>query len=88
MESNGKLLNEFIVDYFRNYNEIWSIRWIIQNMKWKTLICCLKNLTYRLLLNMCMYNFLKLEAEKLCLWTYLLENNQVRQFVKFKISST
>ena len=27
------------------------------------------------------------ETEKVCSWTYLLENNQVRQSVKFIISS-
>ena len=28
------------------------------------------------------------KTEKVCFWAYLLKNNQVRQFVKFIISST
>ena len=58
----------------------------------KNISICFENLTDRLLLNLCMLIFSKLlhlltypETEKLCSWTYLLENNQVQQFIKFVV---
>ena len=52
---------------------------------------CLKNLTYRLLLNMCTFNFSRLihvlRKLRICVREHTSENNQVGQFIKLMISS-
>ena len=54
------------------------MRWLIYYTKWKTYqFVVFKNLMCWLFLKIC---------EKFCLWTYLLENNQVRESVKFMVS--
>ena len=54
------------------------MRWWIYYTKCKTYqFVIFKNLMCWLFLRIC---------EKLCLWTYLLENNQVRESVKFMVS--
>ena len=87
LEDKGKPLSNSIIIIFRNYNKISNIKQRILNMKWKTYIHCFKNLTYRLLLNMCTFNFLRLfhvlwELKSCVRERTCLENNKVTVICK------
>ena len=62
-------------------------------MKWKTSHSCFKNSYVHIFVKYMYSKFLKIVSNtqktgKVCLCMYLLENNQVQQFLKFMVLST